>query len=77
MRGYDIQYGQASMKNASFEMLTTRQAAIQAQLSVLAAAGRTGGGAPAPETVPVTNLPRREGNPLTKDGAPPPDMVIG
>jgi hypothetical protein len=65
------------MKNASFEMLTTRQAAIQARLSDLAAAGQTEGSAPAPGTVPVANLPRREGNPLTKDGASPPEMVVG
>ena len=76
IRGWDVQYGQASMKNASFEMLTARQAAITARLNELAAAGQAAGGAP--ESVPAANLPNPNvANPLTKDGAPPQPMAVG
>jgi single-stranded DNA-binding protein len=76
IRGWDIQYGQASMKNASFEMLTARQAAITARLDELAAGGQVGG-APS-ESVPAASLPNPSvANPLTKDGAAPLSMTVG
>ncbi len=71
----DIQYGQASLKNAGFDVLASRKATLEARMAeIQASLAGTPGATPAtdaPASATPATTPAHTGNPFSKDGEAP------